>query len=126
MKVEFLTKYGLAAEHARLAKKPVMLLVSGQFAPPQWWSFLDPPSDDEMFGVADIVTQTGSAAAEFESMEDIDAWLSEVQSRLVEKFKDAPDPARPMLLVTIFDDNGNTVQEGLLHEFPTTFNSKGS
>lgn len=124
MKIEFLSKYGIVCEYAKLIGKPCLILVSGTFASPSYWDTLDPPVDGEdgESPLSIMLSSTGMSIGTFEDLTDIDTWLSAVQQRRAEAVESgnvAFDNTRLMLAIVTKD--GDILEEGLLEQFPTTY-----
>ena len=115
--VEFLSKYGIICEYAKLTSSPLLIMVSGTFAPATAWNFIDDGAlgEEGDAAVAVMLATTGLAVAKFETLDEIDAWIGDIQSRLDTYHKNMS------LLLAVVDAEGNLLEEDYLPTFPTTY-----
>ena len=115
MNVEFLSKYGVICEYAKSVNAPVLIMVSGTFAAPDAWNFIDDRALEEgNAAVAVMLATTGLAVAKFESLEDVDLWIGDLQSR-------SHDKRHMNLMLAVINSAGDLLEEGYLPAFPTTY-----
>lgn len=113
MKVEFLSKYGLASEYARLSSQFVAVLVSGVFLSTEEWDKVLPDplkteDDGSVSYMAYTMSTTGMLVASFESEEDQRAWCGHLATTTNQQTP---------ILVTLIDKDGQYMTEFQAHEY---------
>lgn len=123
-RVEFFSKYGVICEYAAVVNKPLLILISGTFAEPSYWNWLDPEptrSSDEDSPLSVMLTTTGLAVGVFDTLEHMNNWISAAQDRLRDLSSDERYQHVNLILATVAPD-GSILEEGLLAPFPTQRN----